>query len=82
MIFGINQDPNTIQSDYGIVDLAFGVRSPDARYEWGLFVKNVFDQQYVTNILPSIPLAGGPTIVQHIPRDFHRYWGATFQARY
>ncbi|MEO9132179.1 MAG: TonB-dependent receptor [Sphingomonas sp.] len=79
--FGINNDPETIQKGYGILNLSAGVRSHDKGWEVIAFLNNVFDKQYFFNVNNSYGNQGNAQAVQsNLPRDFRRYGGvrATF----
>ena len=78
--FAYDQDPRFIQQAYGIADLTLGMSFAGGRYEASAFVKNAFDQQYVSNVIGQGP-AGGGAIVNAIPRDFHRYLGVELAVR-
>ncbi|MET0310313.1 MAG: TonB-dependent receptor [Sphingomonas sp.] len=74
--FGINNDPETIQKGYGILNLTLGVRDHASKWELVGFVNNVFDKQYFYNITNSFGNQGNAQAVQsYVPRDFRRYGG-------
>jgi iron complex outermembrane receptor protein len=74
--FGINNDPESIQKGYGILNLSLGIRSHDSKWEVIGFVNNVFDKQYFYNIANSFGNQGSAQAVQsYVPRDFRRYGG-------
>ncbi|MGB6150916.1 MAG: TonB-dependent receptor, partial [Pricia sp.] len=78
--FGLNQNPATIQDDYGIANFRIGAVSPDDKYELNLFVQNAFDQSYAASIFQT-PLDGGG--ISHIlPRNYSRYFGASLRASF
>jgi iron complex outermembrane receptor protein len=79
--FAYDQDPRFNQRAYGIADFKVGASIADGRYDVSAFVKNAFDQQYVSNVVGQGP-AGGGAIVNAIPRDFHRYFGIELSARF
>ncbi len=79
--FAYDQDPRFNQQAYGIADFKLGASIAGGRYDVSAFVKNVFDQQYVSNVVGQGP-AGGGAIVNAIPRDFHRYFGVELAARF
>ncbi|WP_243455551.1 TonB-dependent receptor [Sphingosinicella sp. BN140058] len=79
--FGINNDPETVQKGYGILNLSAGVRGHDRGWELVAFVNNVFDKQYFFNVNNSRGNQGNAQAIQsNLPRDFRRYGGvrATF----
>jgi len=75
--FSYDQDPRFIQPAYGIADFKLGTLLAGDRYEASVFVKNAFDTHYVSNVIAQ-GAAGGGAIVNVIPRDFQRYFGAEF----
>lgn len=76
MNFSLNQDPYTIQSGYGIMNVSLGVRSPTKHYEISLFVNNLFNKHYYTNMFDQANTYGVQTAVQVLlPRDFKRFAG-------
>jgi len=78
--FAYDQNPLFIQNAYGIADLKLGGLFARGRYEASLLVKNAFDQHYVSNVIGQ-GAAGGGAVVNAIPRDFRRYFGAEFSVR-
>ena len=80
--FELTQDPNSIQEGYAISDLAVGFKNQDGGFTAEVFVKNLFDKQYVSNIEPWPQVHGGPGGYLHLlPRDFNRYFGARLSVR-
>jgi Outer membrane receptor proteins, mostly Fe transport len=79
--FAYDQDPRFIQRAYGIADFKLGALFAGGRYELSAFVRNAFDQQYVSNVIAQ-GLAGGGAIANAIPRDFRRYFGAGLSVRF
>ncbi|MGY4397563.1 iron complex outermembrane receptor protein [Sphingomonas sp. UYAg733] len=74
--YSLNQDPETVQRGYTIVNLSAGIRDRDRGYELVAFVNNLFDKQYFSNITDSRGNYGGATATQsYLPRDFRRYAG-------
>jgi len=78
--FSYDQDPRFIQPAYGIADFKLGTLLAGGRYEASVFVKNAFDTHYVSNVIAQ-GAAGGGAIVNAIPRDFQRYFGAEVSLR-
>ncbi|MEM7492682.1 MAG: TonB-dependent receptor [Pseudomonadota bacterium] len=72
--FSLNGDPRTTQDSFAIVNLAFGITDDNDRYTASIFVNNVFDEFYSTNIFGD-PLYAG-VVSHYVPRDFERYVGA------
>jgi len=74
--FNINNDPESIQEGYGVLNLSAGLRSPEQGWEIIGFVNNVFNKQYFINIANSFGNQGNAQAVQsYLPRDFNRYGG-------
>ncbi|CCA90480.1 MULTISPECIES: TonB-dependent receptor [unclassified Novosphingobium] len=78
-------DPLTIQPAYTLVDASVGVSTADKRYNLTVFVKNLFDTNYLTNIghnsLMST-VANPYDLVATYNKDSSRYFGATFGVRF
>ena len=74
--YSLNQDPQTIQKAYGILNLSAGIRNPEHHYEVLAFVNNVFDRKYYSNIFDQAGTYNNQLATQVIlPRDFKRYAG-------
>ena len=74
--YSLNQDPQTIQKAYGILNLAVGIRNPDMHYEISAFVNNVFNQHYYANIFDQAGTYNNMLATQVIlPRDFKTFGG-------
>ena len=74
--YSLNQDPQTIQKGYGILNLSGGFRNAKDHYEVSLFVNNVFDDKYYTNIFDQAGTYNNQLATQVLlPRDFKRYAG-------
>ncbi|WP_440979539.1 TonB-dependent receptor [Sphingomonas pseudosanguinis] len=83
--FSLEQDPLLAQPSYTLVDLAFGVRTEDSRYSLTLFVKNLFDTNYLTSIAHNSLLATTGTpfdLVANYNKDADRYAGMTLGVRF
>ena len=78
--YSLNGDPRATQGDYAIVNLSVGAEFNDGALGASVFVNNVFDQFYATNIFGD-PLFGG-VVSQYVPRDFSRYFGVRAFVRY
>ena len=78
--FAYDQDPRFTQGAYGIADFKVGSSFAGGRYEVSAFVENAFNKEYVSNVIGQGG-AGGGAIVNAIPRDFRRYFGAEFSVR-
>lgn len=79
--FAYNQDPRFKQPSYGIVDLKVGASLSDERYEVAFFVKNLTDEQYVSNVF-GMSGSGGGAITNILARDFHRYFGGEVSVKF
>jgi len=83
--FSSELDPLTIQPAYTLVDATVGVTTSDRRYGVTLFVKNLFDENYLTNIGHNSimsTVANPLDLVGTYNKDSSRYFGATFSARF
>lgn len=83
--FSLEQDPLLAQPSYTLVDLAFGVRTEDSRYSLTLFVKNLFDTNYLTSIAHNSLLATTGTpfdLIANYIKDADRYAGMTLGVRF
>lgn len=75
----IDQDENQQQEAYEILDASIQLRDKDDRYSASLFVKNVFDEYYVSNISAQNENLV-PNAYQHfLPRTFERRIGVEFR---
>lgn len=82
VLFDMSQNPNMIQKAYGVADFSLGATFGEGRYDASVFVKNAFDKQYVSSIAVNGGIGGGNAYAQNIPRDFNRYFGAAFRAKF
>jgi iron complex outermembrane receptor protein len=74
--YSLNQDPQTVQKAYGILNLTGGVRDPLHHYEVMAFVNNVFDEHYYATIFDQAGTYNNQLATQVIlPRDFKRFAG-------
>ncbi len=74
--YGLNQDPQTVQTSYGILNLSAGIRDTSGHYEVTVFVNNVTDQRYYAHIFNSTGNYNNVLATQSLPpRDFSRYAG-------
>ena len=94
--FSLNQDPNTIQNAYGILNLSAGLHDKKDRYRLTFFVNNVFDKAYAVGMGNGITqtnansttgwgLPGGKAVqaMTWIPaRDSSRYLGLRLDANF
>mgnify|MGYP000211942954 CR=1 FL=1 len=71
-----NQNPLTLQDDYGVADLSFGIEDQAGRYKVSLFVRNLTDRQYVSNLAAFADTSGiGDSVIQFVPKSADRYFG-------
>jgi iron complex outermembrane recepter protein len=83
-----NRNPLLIQKSYGVADFTVGMTFADDKYNLEAFVKNAFSQQYVNQIrtfnnnVISTNANSGFFTANELPRDFHRYFGAAFRAKF
>jgi iron complex outermembrane receptor protein len=78
-------DPLLEQDAYTIVDVSAGVKTSDEKYSVKLFVRNVFDETYYTDLTHGNQLADAANpydLFAQIPKDADRYFGATFGVRF
>jgi iron complex outermembrane receptor protein len=83
--FSLEQDPLRVQDSYTLVDLNVGVRDVDNRYNLTLFVRNLFDVNYFTQLNHGTILASAASpndLWANVPKDANRYVGATLGARF
>ncbi len=79
-LFSLNNDPRSEQEGFGIVNLSAGLEDDDGRWTATVFVNNVFNQFYSTNIFGD-PLYGG-VVSHYVPRDHERFFGARLTANF
>jgi iron complex outermembrane receptor protein len=84
-IFALNQDPLLKQDGYAIVDASIGLRQADSRWNVTLFVRNLFDRTYYSQLNHGTVLANatnGTDLWANINKDADRYFGATFGVKF
>lgn len=75
--FDITNNPRTVQPAYGLANAAIGVQSANDAWHVSLFVNNLFDQDFVTQIIDDTSNRVDPFILlQQIPRNASRFVGA------
>jgi iron complex outermembrane receptor protein len=72
--FDLQQQPNSYQPEYGIVNASLAFYNPDAGWRVSLIAKNLLDQSYATFVQNS-----GSNINRYVPRDDKRYVGVNFR---
>ena len=80
--FSVTQNPETVQDSYGVFDLAIGGQDTEERITATVFVKNLFDQDYVDFILADPVNTGSVNIARYRPKAANRYVGAQLRVRY
>jgi iron complex outermembrane receptor protein len=84
-IFNLNQDPLLKQDGYAMVDLNLGLRDADSRYSLTVFVRNLFNQTYYSQLNHGTILANAANPLDlwaNINKDANRYFGATVAAKF
>jgi iron complex outermembrane receptor protein len=83
--FALEQDPLLFQKAYTLVDASVGVRDADGRYSVAVFVRNLFDKNYLTGVAHGATLASvaNPFDLQaFVPKDADRYFGVNVGVRF
>jgi iron complex outermembrane receptor protein len=83
--FAVEQDPLLWQPAYVLVDASIGIKTIDDRYSLTVFVKNLFDENYLTSIGHNSLLATTANpydLVGTYNKDSSRYFGATFGVKF
>ena len=74
--FDLTGNPRTTQEAYGLANAAIGVQSPNESWHVSVFVNNLFDQDFVTQIIDDTSTRVDPFILlQQIPRNASRFFG-------
>jgi iron complex outermembrane recepter protein len=80
-----NQNPYAIQAGFGLLNLSAAIRSNDGRYSATLFVKNVTNHVYYTDVedffsglWTGSPTHTGVAVIGQPARDAERYAGIRF----
>ena len=74
--YSLNQDPQTVQKGYGILNLTLGIRNPSQHYDISAFVNNAFNEHYYANIFDQAGTYNNMLATQVIlPRDFKTFGG-------
>ena len=73
VFFNLNNDPLTVQEDYGLLDFTIGVVDKDGLYELSFFGKNVTDEYYVGAANDGTGFAG--RVFNRVPRGSQAYFG-------
>lgn len=75
--FSLDQNQNTIQPSYGIVNLTLALNDKASDWRVALDVRNVFDKSYATLLSTN-----GNRIIRQVPRDDERYFGLSFHKNF
>lgn len=76
ILFDLRGNPRTAQGAYGLANMSVGVQSPNDTWHVSLFVNNLFDQDFVTQIIDDTSTRVDPFILlQQIPRNASRFFG-------
>ncbi|MET0366440.1 MAG: TonB-dependent receptor [Sphingobium sp.] len=84
-VFALNQDPLLSQDGYAIVDASVGLRAADSKWNVTVFVRNLFDTTYYSQLNHGTLLANTTNATDlwaNINKDADRYFGATFGLRF
>jgi iron complex outermembrane receptor protein len=80
ILYNSNQDPNSVQDAYDIVNASVGLEPTDGSYTLSLYAKNLFDQRYASFIGANGLFAG--SYVQILPADARRQIGVSLTAHF
>lgn len=83
--FSLEQDPGLVQDGYGVVNLTLGAATQDDRYQVSLFVRNLFDQNFVNGMQREsiVTNAANPGNIAYFPaKDAERYVGVSLRANF
>jgi iron complex outermembrane receptor protein len=83
--FSLEQDPGLVQDGYGLVNLTVGASTADDRYTLSLFVRNLFDQDFVNGMQREsiVTNAANPGNIAYFPaKDAERYVGVSLRANF
>ncbi len=69
------------RDDYAISNISFSLTPPSDDWTASFYVRNLTDEQYVSGIRSVSSTQGGGDTYS-IPRDFERYYGASFSYRF
>ena len=83
--FTAENDPLTVQPAYTLVDASIGLSTADDRYSLTVFVKNLFDENYLTSLGHNSLMATAASpldLAGTYNQDSSRYFGATFGVKF
>ncbi|MDG2533022.1 TonB-dependent receptor [Sphingomonas sp. HITSZ_GF] len=73
-------NPNSVwlRPSFGVANATLTLTSPESRYKFSVYVKNLFNEHYVASLRRiSGSVGGAGAVAQALPRDFDRYIGGT-----
>jgi iron complex outermembrane receptor protein len=74
--FDLTGNPRTTQGAYGLANAAIGLQSSNNAWHVSVFVNNLFNQDYVTQIIDDTSTRVDPFILlQQVPRNASRFFG-------
>ena len=74
--FDLTGNPRTTQGAYGLANASIGLQDPNKAWHVSLFVNNLFNQAFVTQIIDDTSTRVDPFILlQQIPRNARRFFG-------
>lgn len=83
--FAVNQDPLLVQKAYTLVNMSAGIHDASNKYTLTLFVNNLFDKTYFTQLNHGTILsttASPNDVFANVNKDASRYFGATVGVRF
>ena len=81
--YALTLDPYTEQKGYGLLNLSAGVRDPSEKYQITVFVDNVLNKHYHSDLQDLNGTFGAQeAIVGIVPRDFSTYAGIKASAKF
>jgi outer membrane receptor protein involved in Fe transport len=82
VLFSLSQDENTEYDGYEIVDASVALIDKDDKWHATVYVKNVFDNFYVTGIGATLDLFIPNGYLQQVPRYSERTAGMEVRYRW
>lgn len=80
--YSFDQNPNTIQSSYGLLDGNIGFISNSGRYTFTIFGKNLLDQDYAAIIFQDPVKINSINIDQYLAKNWRRYFGVQLRVMF
>lgn len=76
VFFDLTNNPRTVQPAYGLANASIGLQDSDKNWQVSLYVNNLFDQAFVTQIIDDTSARVDPFILlQQTPRNANRFFG-------